>query len=88
MPIYEYHCGSCGKDFERFQKITDPPLTACPECGKKVSRTISQTSFTLKGGGWFKDGYSQSPPGEKNKEGKKSEKIPEKKETKPEPKET
>jgi putative FmdB family regulatory protein len=58
MPIYEYHCKSCKKDFEVLQKITEPPLAVCPACGKKVKRLISQTTFTLKGGGWYKDGYA------------------------------
>jgi putative FmdB family regulatory protein len=59
MPIYEYFCKSCDKTFESFQKITDKPLANCPECGKKVKRLISSTSFALKGGGWYKDGYSK-----------------------------
>ena len=58
MPIYEYHCKACKKNFEVLQKITESPLAACPSCGKKVKRLISQTSFTLKGGGWYKDGYA------------------------------
>ena len=58
MPIYEYRCKSCKKDFEVLQKITEPPLAKCPQCGKKVKRLISQTSFSLKGGGWYKDGYA------------------------------
>jgi len=60
MPIYEYHCKTCKKHFELLQKISDPPLAKCPDCGKSVKRLISQTSFTLKGGGWYKDGYSSS----------------------------
>ena len=59
MPIYEYYCKNCDKTFESFQKITDEPLADCPECGKKVKRLISSTSFALKGGGWYKDGYSK-----------------------------
>lgn len=58
MPIYEYHCTACGKHFEILQKITEEPLATCPACGKQVRRLISQTSFTLKGGGWYKDGYA------------------------------
>lgn len=38
--------------------MSDPPETKCPKCGKIAKRIISQTSFTLKGGGWYKDGYS------------------------------
>ena len=60
MPIYEYRCKGCKKDFEVLQKITDEPLAACPTCGKQVKRLISQTSFALKGGGWYKDGYASS----------------------------
>lgn len=60
MPIYEYRCKGCKKDFEVLQKITDDPLAACPACGKQVKRLISQTSFTLKGGGWYKDGYAST----------------------------
>ena len=60
MPIYEYRCKGCKKEFELLQKITDEPLATCPKCGKQVKRLISQTSFTLKGGGWYKDGYSST----------------------------
>ena len=60
MPIYEYRCSKCHKTFEKFQKITDSPLAHCPDCRGKVQRLISQTSFSLKGGGWYKDGYSSS----------------------------
>lgn len=60
MPIYEYRCKGCKKEFEVLQKITDEPLAACPKCGKQVKRLISQTSFSLKGGGWYKDGYASS----------------------------
>lgn len=65
MPIYEYRCAKCKKNFELLQKISDEPRAACPKCGKKAKRLISQTSFLLKGGGWYKDGYSTKPAGEK-----------------------
>lgn len=58
MPIYEYHCKTCDETFEIFQKISDAPLGKCPKCGKSIKRLISQTTFTLKGGGWYKDGYA------------------------------
>lgn len=59
MPIYEYMCNDCGEVFEAIQKFSDKPLKKCKHCGgKKVEKLISQSSFILKGGGWYKDGYS------------------------------
>lgn len=60
MPIYEYKCKKCHKHFEKVQKITEAPISKCPSCNGKVEKLISQTSFSLKGGGWYKDGYSSS----------------------------
>jgi len=59
MPIYEYLCSSCGYEFEEVQKFSDPSLDECPDCGKNsAERQVSMSSFHLKGGGWYKDGYS------------------------------
>ena len=59
MPIYEYLCESCGFQFEEVQKFSDSPLEECPDCGKNsASRQVSISAFHLKGGGWYKDGYS------------------------------
>ena len=58
MPIYEYSCPDCGQRFERLQKMSEPPVQVCPTCGEgNVRKLISQTSFVLKGGGWYKDHY-------------------------------
>jgi putative FmdB family regulatory protein len=62
MPIYEYHCDHCG-DFEQTQRITDPPLTKCPKCRRKVKRLISATTFHLKGSGWYVTDYARSGGG-------------------------
>jgi putative FmdB family regulatory protein len=60
MPFYEYQCQACGHEFEEFQKITDKPVKTCPECKKrKVRRLISQTSFVLKGSGWYVTDYAR-----------------------------
>jgi putative FmdB family regulatory protein len=69
MPIYEYGCSECGKHIEVFQKISDEPIELCPECSGELSKLISSTSFVLKGGGWYADGYSSSTgnPSEKDK---------------------
>jgi putative FmdB family regulatory protein len=62
MPIYEYRCEKCG-DFEEMQRITDPPLAKCPRCKGKVRRLISNTSFQLKGSGWYVTDYGRSGAG-------------------------
>jgi putative FmdB family regulatory protein len=56
MPIYEYEC-SKGHQFEAEQRISEAPLTRCRVCKAKARRLISRTSFILKGGGWYADGY-------------------------------
>lgn len=58
MPIYEYRCRKCG-EFEATQRITDSPLTRCPTCRGKVTKLISNTSFQLKGSGWYITDYGR-----------------------------
>ncbi|HEY1265955.1 MAG TPA: zinc ribbon domain-containing protein [Candidatus Binatia bacterium] len=58
MPIYEYHCDKCG-DFETTQRITEKPLSRCPTCKGKVKKLISNTSFQLKGTGWYITDYGR-----------------------------
>ena len=61
MPIYEYRCDKCEHEFEAEQRITEEPLRICPKCrARKLRRLISQTSFVLKGGGWYSDLYGSS----------------------------
>lgn len=58
MPIYEYRCPDCGHQFDALQKISDDPISECPECSAgNVKKLISRTSFSLKGGGWYSDHY-------------------------------
>lgn len=52
MPIYEYLCNSCGREFEINQSMQDPPLEICPECKGKIKRIISGGSgFIVKNAG-------------------------------------
>jgi len=61
MPIYEYICKSCEYEFEEVQKFSDTSLEKCPDCGQNTAeRQVSMSSFHLKGGGWYKDGYSNN----------------------------
>ena len=54
MPIYEYRCASCGFQKEYLQKMSDAPLTDCPECGKAaLVKMVSAAGFHLKGSGWY-----------------------------------
>jgi len=60
MPIYEYECCKCGKIVEAWQSLSDKPVADCPECSGEMKKLISRSSFQLKGGGWYADGYSSS----------------------------
>jgi putative FmdB family regulatory protein len=63
MPTYEYHCSSCGHEFEQFQAITDGPLRKCPRCKQlKLKRLIgSGAGIIFKGSGFYETDYrSQS----------------------------
>lgn len=58
MPLYEYVCESCSSEFEKLMRLSDPK-PECPECGaSNVRKKVSAAAFSLKGGGWYKDGYS------------------------------
>ena len=59
MPIYEYQCESCADRFEVKQSMKDDPLTACPQCGKRVQRLISSPAIMFKGSGWYVTDYSE-----------------------------
>jgi putative FmdB family regulatory protein len=64
MPIYEYECTQCGRVEEIFQKFSDKPLTKCKKCSGKLHKLISQSSFHLKGTGWYATDYANtSSPG-------------------------
>jgi putative FmdB family regulatory protein len=66
MPIYEYDCQKCGT-FETTQRITDKPLGKCLTCKGKVKKLISNTSFQLKGTGWYVTDYARK--GQSNGDG-------------------
>jgi putative FmdB family regulatory protein len=57
VPTYEYECSGCGRSFEAFQRITEPPLERCPQCGGAVRRLLGPAAFILKGSGWYVTDY-------------------------------
>ena len=54
MPIYEYRCDACGFQKDYLMKMSDAPLTTCPQCSKQTfSKMLSAAGFQLKGSGWY-----------------------------------
>ncbi|WVN41674.1 FmdB family zinc ribbon protein [beta proteobacterium MWH-UniP1] len=54
MPIYAYRCEGCGFQKDALQKLSDPPLVDCPECGQpKLVKQVTAAGFALKGSGWY-----------------------------------
>ena len=88
MPIYEYLCTSCGFQKDYLQKVSDPVLTVCPECGKATfAKQLTAAGFQLKGSGWyatdFKNRGASQPAAKATGEEKSETKSDTKTETKP-----
>ncbi len=67
MPFYEYECSACKFYVEALQKISDPPLTKCPSCGKEsLQRLISAPVFRLKGSGWYETDFKSDKENKRN----------------------
>ena len=61
MPIYEYACEACGHTLEKLQKMSDAPLTVCPQCGEpRLQKQVSAAGFRLKGGGWYETDFKNN----------------------------
>lgn len=63
MPIYEYACHGCGRITEELQRMSDPPLEKCPQCGGRMEKIMSMNSFHLKGSGWYVTDYVRGDKG-------------------------
>jgi putative FmdB family regulatory protein len=58
MPIYEYQCTACGHEMDALQKMSDAPLTECPQCHKPaLQKKISAAGFRLSGSGWYETDF-------------------------------
>lgn len=67
MPFYEYECQACKFYTEVMQKISDPPLTKCPSCGKRrLKKLVSAPVFRLKGAGWYETDFKSDKENKRN----------------------
>lgn len=78
MPIYEYECTKCGNIEETLQKFSDKPLTRCGHCKGKLTKLVSQSTFHLKGSGWYATDYANkakdsAKPSKKDQQSKSAE---------------
>jgi len=60
MPLYEYHCNGCGRNFEVLQKFSDPEISICSECGGAVEKMLSAPAIQFKGSGWYVTDYARN----------------------------
>lgn len=63
MPLYEYQCRACGRRHEALQRVGDPDLETCPECGGALKKLLSAPAFQFKGSGWYVTDYARSGGG-------------------------
>ena len=62
MPIYAYRCTACGFEKDHLQKLSDPVLTTCPECGAaSYAKQVTAAGFQLKGTGWYATDFKGGP---------------------------
>ena len=81
MPIYAYRCSACSYQNDYLQKISDPLMTECPECGKSTfEKQVTAAGFQLKGSGWYVTDFRDN--GKKAKQGAAKEESKESKESK------
>ncbi len=60
MPTYSYRCPSCGREYDRLQKMSDNTLVECPDCGTRGERQISAgIGFIFKGSGFYETDYKR-----------------------------
>ena len=73
MPLYEYECTKCGEIEEALQRFSDKPLAKCKHCSGRLHKLISQSTFHLKGTGWYVTDYADKSKSSGSTETKKKE---------------
>jgi putative FmdB family regulatory protein len=76
MPIYAYKCAECGHQMDVIRKVSDPPLTDCPSCGKSaLVKQVTAAGFQLKGAGWYVTDFRDQGSAKKKDEAKADDKA-------------
>ncbi|MBK9954270.1 MAG: zinc ribbon domain-containing protein [Rhodocyclaceae bacterium] len=58
MPIYAYRCSACGLEQDVMRKMSDAPLTTCPDCKTETfTKQLTAAGFQLKGSGWYQTDF-------------------------------
>ena len=57
MPLYEYHCSKCEKDFEVWHKMEDDPIAEHQGCGGPAVRKLTPSAFQFRGTGFYETDY-------------------------------
>lgn len=73
MPIYAYQCQGCGHKLEKIQRLSDAPLTDCPQCNQaSLKKMVTAASFKLTGTGWYETDFKNKSTDKSKSEGKSS----------------
>jgi len=59
MPFYTYKCPNCGEEVTLLKPIAERDYAPACDCGFVMKRGLGGGNFVLKGGGWYRDGYSK-----------------------------
>ncbi len=70
MPIYAYKCSACGHVEDVMQKVSDAPLSTCPQCGAEAyAKQLTAAGFQLKGKGWYATDFKGGSGTQKTEDG-------------------
>jgi putative FmdB family regulatory protein len=75
MPTYEYRCRDCGHTFEIVQRMSDDPLTVCPNCGGELRKVFAPPAISFKGSGFYATDHGKNkakPSGDAKSDGAKT----------------
>jgi len=68
MPLYEYECSTCGRNFEKALPISvENPDVCCPSGHRKVRRVYTAPLIVFKGSGFYVTDHRSSTSLSNNK---------------------